>query len=112
MYRGTGNVQITQGDTTIRGDYAEAHYDGKIGPSALTVMKVKGNVVITSKDRIIRGDDADYDTRSETLIVTGKHVALNAPQMTVTATDRLEYHAQENKAVAVGKAEVSQPDQN
>lgn len=111
MYRATGNVVITQGDTIIRGDYAEAYYDGKIGPSALTTMKVKGNVVMTNLDRVIRGDVADYDATNEILVVTGENVSLTAPKMTATSKERMEYHAKDNKAVLQGNAEVSQPGQ-
>lgn len=111
MYRGTGNITITQGDTIIRGDYAEAHYDGAIGPSALTTMTVKGNVTITNKDRVIRGDQGAYDTRTEIMIVTGQNVTLTTPTMSAKANERMEYHAAANKAIAKGKAEVTQPGQ-
>lgn len=111
MYRGTGNVTITQGDTIIHGDYAEAHYDGTIGPSALTTMMVKGNVTMTNNGRVIKGDQADYDARTEILVVTGDNLSLTAPNMTAKAKDRMEYHAAENKAIAKGHAEVAQPGQ-
>lgn len=111
MYRGTGNVMIKQGTTIIRGDVAEAYYDGAIGPSALTNMIVTGNVVITDQTRIIHADHGTYDIATQKLVLTGKKIILDSPQADVSATGSMTYDAAENKATATGDAEIVQPGQ-
>jgi len=111
MYRGSGNVTVTQGDTVIKGDTAEAYYDPAVGPSAMTTMVMTGNVVITNQDRVIHAGHGTYDTRTQVLILDGGVLTLTTPTMTVTAHKTMEYYGAENKAIARGNADVTQPGQ-
>ena len=112
MYRGSGNVTITQGTTVIRGDTAEAHYDAAIGPSAMTEMIMNGHVTITDKDRVIHADHGTYHPATQQLVLTGQTITLNTPTMTVVSHESMEYNALDSKAVARGTAQVTQPGQN
>lgn len=107
-YRATGDVVITQGDTVIKGDNAEAEYDPAVGPSALTVFTVIGNVVMTSADRTIHADKGVYDTRTELLTLTGSNVILQSATATVTAQNGITYNAATGQAVATGRAHISE----
>lgn len=107
-FRATGNVVITQGDTKIKGDQAEASYDAAKGPSSLTHMTVTGHVVITSKDNVIKSETADYDTRTELAELRGPVVTLTSPKAVVTSQTGMDYYAKERKAVSKGPAIVTQ----
>lgn len=107
MYRATGDVKITRGTDVITGDYAEALYDPEKGSSDLTTLTVTGNVVMTAPDRIIHAEKGVYDTATQNLVLTGGILTLEMPDLTVTAHDSMEYNALENRAIAVGKAEVN-----
>lgn len=110
-YRATTDVLIKQGSTTITGDNAEAEYDAKEGPSALTVITVTGNVVINDTGRIIHAEKAVYDTRTQILNLTGDTITLDTPQMNAVAHKTMDYNAAENKATATGNAMVKNPTQ-
>lgn len=107
-FRATGNVVITQGDTIINGDTAEAEYDKTQGPSALTTMIVTGNVVIHTGENVIHAEEAQYDTRTEILNLRGKTVTLKSPSGDVTSVNGMDYFAKERKAVSKGAATVTQ----
>lgn len=111
LYRATKDVIITQGDTVIRGDMAEARYDATIGPSELTQIDVTGSVVITQADRVIKADHALYDAIAQTVTLTGKKVVITASSATIEASDKMVYWVDERKAQAFGKARVQQPQQ-
>lgn len=107
-YRATGDVTIKQGDTVIRGNYAEALYDPAKGPSELTQMIVTGDVIITNGDRIIHAQKGVYTTKTETLVLDGGPVTLTSPGISVTAQQNMEYQALEHKAIARGNALIVQ----
>lgn len=108
VYRASGDVVITQGGTVIKGDVAEAEYDPAIGPSALTVFTVTGHVVMVNDGRTIRADHGVYDTRTQVLTLTGQNLVLTAPALKVTAQESMTYDAAEGKAVAKGKAHITE----
>lgn len=107
-FRATGNVVITQGATTIKGDEAEATYDPAKGPSELTHMTVTGNVVITSNDNTITSATADYDAKTQIAELRGDTVTLKSPKAVVTSKTGMDYNALEHKAVSKGAAVVTQ----
>lgn len=107
-FRATGHVTITQGDTVITGDEAEATYDAAQGPSALTLLTVTGHVVITAGENVITSETASYDTRTEVAQLRGSIVTLTAPKATVSAQTGMDYFARERKAVSKGPAVVTQ----
>jgi len=109
LYRATGNVVITQGDTVIKGDLAEAAYDPATGPSALTVFTVTGNVIMTKPDQVVHADKGIYDTRTEILTLTGNNVTLETPKLSVSSQNGMIYDAANGKATATGNAHVREP---
>lgn len=106
IYRATGDVVITQGDTVIKGDTAEAEYDPVTGPSDLTVFTVTGNVVMTKPNQTVHADKGIYDTRTELLILSGDTVTLKTPTMTITSKGGMAYDAAKGQATAKGNAHV------
>jgi lipopolysaccharide export system protein LptA len=83
----TGDVHVTQGDTDMRckvlvvfyeGDATQpstpAAQPGPAGQQQIKRMECKGNVVATQKDQVATGERADYDVRSNTIIMTGNVV--------------------------------------
>jgi lipopolysaccharide export system protein LptA len=110
LYRATKDVVITQGDTIIKGDSAEAEYDPKIGQSAITLMTVIGNVSMTNQDKTITADKGVYDTRTKTLVMTGNIVTLTTPDAKVTSTDGMTYDSAQGIATATGNAILTEPD--
>ena len=107
-YRATGDVVITQGATVIKAKSAEANYDPQQGPSALTTISVKDDVVITNGDKTIIADEGDYDAIAQVLKLRGSNVTVTGPDLKVTAKNGIDYYTAENKAVAMGNAEVKQ----
>jgi lipopolysaccharide export system protein LptA len=83
----TGDVHVTQGDTDMRCKVLVVFYEGDAtqpgtpaaqpgpgGQGQIKRMEAKGNVVVTQKDQVATGDRADYDVRSNTIILTGNVV--------------------------------------
>lgn len=115
MYRATKDVVITQGDTVLKSDTAEAHYDAAAGPSSLTEIILTGHVVMTTgtdvKQSTAIGDKAVYDTRTQIMTLTGAHVQFTSGTTVVKANKQMTYDAATHKATASGGAIVEQPDQ-
>lgn len=110
LYRANKDVVIIQGDSTIKGDNAEASYDPAIGQSALTVMTVTGHVTMINQGRTITADKGVYDTRTKFLTLTGPIVTLTTPDAKVTSTNGMTYDGIQSIATATGNAVVTEPD--
>jgi lipopolysaccharide export system protein LptA len=110
MYRATKDVVITQGDTVVKGDNAEAEYDPAIGQSALTIMTVTGHVIMTNQGRTLTSDKGVYDTRTKILTMTGDVTTLTTPAASVTSRNGMVYDSANGKAVATGHAVATEPD--
>jgi lipopolysaccharide export system protein LptA len=77
----SGNVQVVQGDTTMRCKTLVVYYDGDTtggptvqsnapgGPGSQQIrrMEAKGNVLVIQKDQTASGDRAVYDTQQKTV---------------------------------------------
>ncbi len=109
-YRATKDVVITQGDTVIKGDMAEALYDPAEGPSALTVLDIDGNVTITQGDRLITSDKAHYDTKTQELLFTGG-VTIKTADLSVTSSRQVRYLMTERQIISESATTVTQKDQ-
>jgi lipopolysaccharide export system protein LptA len=92
----SGNVQLVQGDTTLRCKTLTVHYDGDQaapGPktatpgagagaasnSQISHMEAIGNVIVTQKEQTATGDRAVYDMKQDTvtlLAAPGSFVAV------------------------------------
>jgi lipopolysaccharide export system protein LptA len=83
----SGNVQVVQGDTTLRCKSLTVFYEsdpskpgvpvaqGKAeGQQQMRRMEAKGGVVVTQKDQIATGDTAEFDARSNTITLSGNVV--------------------------------------
>lgn len=106
VYRARGAAQAKQGDTTINADMLEASYDPAVGEQDIQTISAIGNVKIVSADRNITADKGVYDLKSGLLTLTGSNIRLSAPDMYVTAQDKVTYNSTENKASAIGNAVI------
>ena len=83
----SGNVQVVQGDTTLRSKTLAVFYEGDPAKPGLPVaqgkgegnqqvrrMEAKGGVVVNQKDQIATGDSAEFDVRANTVTLSGKVV--------------------------------------
>jgi lipopolysaccharide export system protein LptA len=82
----TGNVQVVQGDTTMRCKVLVVHYDGEAqkgmtsatpgpgGSQQISRLVAKGGVVVTQADQTATGDTGLFDMKSNTITLTGNVV--------------------------------------
>ena len=77
----SGNVQLVQGDTTLRCKTLTVYYDGDntggpavksatpgpAGGSSIRRMEAKGGVLVTQKDQTASGESAIYDMKDNTV---------------------------------------------
>jgi len=82
----TGNVQVVQGDTTMRCKVLVVHYDGDAqsgmksaspgpgGSQQITRLVAKGGVIVTQADQTATGDSGLFDMKSNTITLTGNVV--------------------------------------
>jgi lipopolysaccharide export system protein LptA len=79
-----GNVQVVQGDTTLRCKTLAVYYDGDSNGSAMKTaqpgpggqqrirrLEAKGDVRVTQKDQVATGDLGVFDMASNTVTLTG-----------------------------------------
>jgi lipopolysaccharide export system protein LptA len=95
----SGNVKVTQGDTTMSSKTLVVFYDqsespppqqqpkkgakaapgapmqqsqpGPTGSSSIKRLEARGNVVVTQKDQVVTGDLAIFDTKANLMTMTG-----------------------------------------
>ena len=78
----SGNVQVVQGDTTLRCKTLTVFYESDPtkpgvpvaqadGQQQMRRMEAKGGVVVTQKDQVATGDTAEFDVRSNTITLSG-----------------------------------------
>jgi lipopolysaccharide export system protein LptA len=97
----TGNVQVVQGDMTIRCVTMVVYYEEGKAPSGkkpaaqsqggggqqISRLEAKGNVVVVQKEQTATGDTAIFDVRSNKVTMTG-NVVINKG-LDVTRGDRV-----------------------
>lgn len=78
----------------------------------LGVMTLTGQVRLTSPARntTAYGDEAVYDTNQALMVLNGRDLRFESPEVKITARDSLEYYEQKNLAVARGNAVATQQD--
>lgn len=100
-----GDVQVTQGDTLMRCQSLVVYYDaesgkgakpaqpGPMGQQQIRRMEATGGVVVNQKDQNATGERADFDMRSNTLVLSGNVVVtkgqdvLRGQKLVVNLTD-------------------------
>jgi len=85
----SGDVQVVQGDTTMKCQKLVVYYDQEVGishgsgpsdakspPGAQNVRRIeaRGGVTVLTKDQTATGDLGDYDVKSKTITLTGNVV--------------------------------------
>lgn len=101
----SGNVVVQQGDTTMRCKELVVFYDGKesggkeaggkeaaapsgdalaagspINSSAIRRLEINGSVVVTTKEQTATGDQGVFETKANTITLTGNPVVLTSGQ--------------------------------
>lgn len=80
----SGNVIVTQGDTTMRSPELMVFYDGSAAPAdgqptqngQIKRIEAKGGVLVQTKDQTATGENGTFEMKSNTVILTGKPVIL------------------------------------
>lgn len=107
QYVAREDVIVTQGAMTLKSDLLTADYrDGAQSSMEIWQLTAAGHVQIADDANSAYGDNAVYDVIKGVAVLTGTDLRLVSPDQTVTAKDRMEYHANERKALAIGKAKV------
>lgn len=83
----TGNVQVVQGDTTLKCKVLVVYYDqrdnpanikastpGPSGSQQIRRLEAKGDVIVTQKDQVATGELGTFDVRSNTVTLSGNVV--------------------------------------
>ena len=88
----TGNVQVVQGDTTLKTKTLVVHYEGEsqgidntktakaaagIGPSGeqrIKRLEARGDVIVTQNDQVATGDLATFDMATNMVTMSGNVV--------------------------------------
>ena len=91
----------------IHSDLLTADYrEGAESSMEIWQMTADGNVKILDENTTAYGDHGVYDVTKGVAVLTGQDLKLVSPDQTVTAKERMEYHANERLAKAIGNATV------
>ena len=90
----TGDVHVVQGDTDMRCKVLVVYYEGEPGKSGVQAaqpgpggsqqirrMEAKGGVTVVQKEQTAQGERADFDMRTNTVILTGNVVVTKGPDV-------------------------------
>lgn len=126
LYAAQGNARAVRQNLIIEADLLTAHERGRKtsadstpGPSAsapasaaagpgnnLDRLTAQGNVRIFDERQKIFGDRAVYDLDRKVAVITGKHLTYKTDNDIITARDSMEYHEDENTALAKGHVQA------
>ncbi len=112
QYVANGNVEIKQGDVSIKADKIIADYrdDNKGGNVEIYQMTATTNVTIKNADSTVTGDKAVYNIDSGAMTITGNNLRLVSQNQIITANERLEYNTLNGEAKAIGSAKIQRAD--
>jgi len=101
-----GSVVLTRGKMKLQAETVSAFYRDNNGRDQQEVYRVdaSGDVQIASDGTTGYGDSAAYDLDQGVFVLSGDSPRLEATNLTVTATQNLEYWEQKKLAVARGGA--------
>jgi len=107
QYVARKDVIIKQGAMEIHADLVTADYrEGAQSSTEIYQMTAEGNVQIKDETNTAYGDKGVYDVIGGVAVLTGGDLKLVSPDQTVTASERMEYHANDRLAKAIGNATV------
>lgn len=107
QYIARKDVIVKQGAMEIHSDLLTADYrEGTTSSMEIWQMTAEGNVEIKDETTTAYGDKGVYDVTNGVAVLTGQNLKLVSPDQTVTASERMEYHANERLAKAIGNATV------
>lgn len=72
-----GNVDVKQGETTLRAATLHVYYDGSVKPGVaaagqgISRIEAKGAVIVTSGDNQATGADAVFNVKTQEVVMTG-----------------------------------------
>lgn len=81
----SGNVVVTQGDTTLTAKDLQVYYDGSVAApeegagfkqGQIRKLEASGGVVVRTKDQTATGETGVFEMKSSTVTLTGKPVVL------------------------------------
>jgi len=96
----SGNVVVTQGDTTLKSKDLKVYYDGSVAPGTMPAptapaqggasadatdpmksgqirkLEALGGVLVKTRDQTASGDSGTFEMKSQTVTLTGKPVVL------------------------------------
>lgn len=80
----SGNVIVTQGDTTMRSPELLVFYEGSAAPAdgqptqngQIKRIEAKGGVLVQTKEQTATGETGTFEMKSNTVVLTGKPVVL------------------------------------
>ncbi|HEU4838474.1 MAG TPA: LptA/OstA family protein [Micavibrio sp.] len=107
QYIARKDVIVKQGPMEIHSDLLTADYrEGAESSMEIWQLTAEGNVQVKDETTTAYGDKGVYDVPKGVAILTGGNLRLVSPDQTVTATERMEYYANERMAKAIGNATV------
>ena len=83
----TGDVQVTQGASTLKTQRLVVYYDGSAAGGVnqrIARLEASGRVLIASKDQQATGENATFDMNRQMMVMTGKQVVLTQGPNVVT----------------------------
>lgn len=107
QYVARKDVIVKQGAMEIHSDLLTADYrEGAQSSTEIWQLTAEGNVQVKDETTTAYGDRGVYDVPKGVAVLTGGNLRLVSPDQTVTATERMEYYANERMAKAIGNATV------
>jgi len=107
QYVARKDVIVKQGAMEIHSDLLTADYrEGAESSMEIWQLTAEGNVQVKDETTTAYGDHGVYDVTKGVAVLTGQNLRLVSPDQTVTATERMEYYANDRMAKAIGNATV------
>jgi lipopolysaccharide export system protein LptA len=103
-YIAQGRAEVRQGDMRVTADKLTAEYADDGGATDVRRVVAEGNVTLAQPPYTAFGDRAEYDVAAGRAVMTGTGLRIETPGETLTARDRLTYHAADGRMTAEGDA--------
>lgn len=98
------DVIVKKGTADIRCDNLTAHYDDADGGIKIQHITAVGHVALSSPPYRAYGDHATYTVATGDAVLTGDDLRIETDTERLTATDKIEYIAAKDQAIARGHA--------
>lgn len=107
QYVARQDARAVQGDFSVQAETLTADYrEGPDGGTEIYRLTAEGRVFIASGPSSVSGERAVYEIDQGKAVVTGSDLKMTGQDMVVTARERFEYYATDNKIIAVGRPKV------